>query len=488
MKMKKLQIFIKISLLIVISSSELLCQSDYSWMYLTLDDVEEPYENIYEELKVINLNSSPSCDINFSNLSSYENVNSDEVRTDIMYFNGDDAKLFLSDSNGSKRCIDLTSDRFENVTNIEVDRVNQHIVLADNILKKLFRYSFSGNFISESDLDFEFVLFKLTDEGFAFLRLNSLQEKQSEFVRFYDKELNFIKEYQFLSSERVIPGYIKRNSLQIDNGKVYFNPTYSYNIYELSSKKKEILFSLKDFVVQDNFKKDPVHQFMVSDNTLMFTQTIFNRLYSFVVDMDKKRSFVIHNSIPIRPQRNNFKYYFVHRFPSFKSDDKLLTYVSKKTALNSVYPSNHHEILNENGIRGTENIKDMNFLKHDFNFLEYKYNMDFFERNAKNSFVSLFPEGDNTKQRFESSCDNIDFDINVLGDNLEVTIKSKKDLNIDMGIFSILERVSHEKLAVKKGSINTISVRIPQALRGLSFLHFRDSEGCRYTKQFHTRQ
>jgi len=327
--------------LFIITASLSNGQSSFQWKYLDLITIQEPLENLYVDLEVRHLNINGNCVINDEFPTSYQILETTQDRYEIFFFSGNygmgtpsefyirkvdtDETLCFSDIN-----LGLTS-----ICDVELDPNMGQIILADCATNRLVTLSPNGNILDSIDVPFDFVHMKFANQKFFFHTLE-LGDESADVIKICSPQLSLLKEYRFPSSHRVIPGFNKLGSLQTDDDIVYFNPTYDVHIYEINEVEKKVVFSLDDFVINDDFKKDPFATFFVHDDILYFTQSLFKNYYSFIVDLPEKEVFVVHNSIPILPNKLDFKYSFVFSPVSFTNVNGFTTYVSSRNAIKHI--------------------------------------------------------------------------------------------------------------------------------------------------------
>jgi len=122
----------------------------------------------------------------------------------------------------------------------------------------------------------------------------------------------------------------------------------------------------------------------------------------------------------------------------------------------------------------------MGFCDNTHNFMTYKYNLDFLRRNAADSLSAIFPVAD----RINLSCKGLSLKpIYNTDRTITLEIVSDQDTELEIGLFSLLERVSLEKISIQKDTKVYHQVEISLRQKGIGFVHVRDADGCRTTKQ-----
>lgn len=480
-------IFIKLtfSFLLVTIVFHLYSQSPYKWNYLDVTTIEEPLEKLYSNLEIRHLNINSNCTSNDALPTSYQILKSSQNEYEVYYFHGNDginisAEIYIKDvSSGEINCFNQEDLDMLTIGDVVLDHSSNQIILADYASKKLVSISPSGTIESSIDVPFNFAHVTLADNKFFFHVLDFTENNSADIIKVCSPQLNLLKEYRFPSSHRVIRGFSKTGSLRSNNNTVYFNPTYDINIYEINEVEKKVIFSLDDFVVNDNFKKDPFITFLVRENILYFTQTLFNAYYSFIVDLESKDVFVVHNGIPILANKAGFEYYYVFSPVNYSNSNGFTTYISSRSA-NRAHSLEGHHADHIDLTDAVSNIKKLGFCDNTHNFMSYDYNFDFLRRNSNEGLNSIFPKSD----RADIECGGLTFNT-VYNSNNTITVEIISDIDseIEVGLFSLLERTSLEKIKVEAGIKKYYTIEVPHRQKSIGFVHLRNTLGCRSTKQ-----
>ncbi len=480
-------IFIRLSLASAISvvAFAVHSQSSFQWNYLDVTTIEEPLKNLYNDLEVRHFNLNGNCGTNDDFPNSYHILESSDDDFEVYFFSGNpgmsiSSEVYIKNIDKEETICFVQEDLgLQSICDVEIDYTENKIILADCASNNIIYINTDGSIQNEISVPFDFVHMKFADNKFFFHTLDFDENDSADIIKICSAQLDLLKEYKFPSSNRVIRGFSKSGSLQSDNNTVFFNPTYDANIYEINEVEKKVTFSLTDFVVNDNFKKDPYMNFFVRNNILYFTQMLFNRFYSFIVDMNNKEVFAVHNSIPILADKSEYEYYYVFSSVSYSNLKGFATYISKENARKAHNHVGHHaehvDLTN-----ALSNIKRLGFCDNDHNFMLYEYNFDFLRRNANNNLSSVFPIAD----KINMDCTGLDFEATYNSDNtITLEIISETDTEIEIGLFSLLERISLNKINVVGGVKKYHTIEVPLRQKNIGFVHLRNSDGCRSTKQ-----
>lgn len=460
-------------------------QSSFEWKYLDVRTIEEPLKNLYDDLEIRHFNLNGNCGTNDGFPNAYYIFETSGDDFEVYFFNGNPgmgipSELYIKNITGGHTFCFFQEDLgLQSICDVDVDYIGNKIILADCASGKIVYINTDGSMQNEIDVPFDFVHVKFADNKFFFHVLDYDENNSADLIKIYSTQMDLLKEYRFPSSNRVIRGFSKSGSLQSDQNTVFFNPTYDANIYQLNEIEKKVTFSLSDFVVNDNYKKDPYMNYFVRNNILYFTQNLFNRSYSFIVDLNSKEVFAIHNSIPILANKLGFEYYYVFSAVSYSNSNGFATYIGKNNARKAHDLVGHHHTQVDLS-DAVSNIKKLGFYDNDHNFMLYDYNFDFLRRNATNSLSSVFPVAD----KVNLDCTDFNFKTVYNSDNtITLEIISETDTEIEVGLFSLLERVSLNKINVAGGVKKYHTIEVPSTQKNIGFVHLRNSVGCRSTKQ-----
>ena len=483
---KSILIKLLLSFLFVTKIFSVESQSSFKWSYLDVTTIEEPLENLYNNLEFRHHNSARNCASSEKFPTSFQILESANNEYEIYHFSGNDELDMQSEmhiknvKNGDAVCFSQEDLGLQSIGDVGIINSSGKILLADFASNKIVFITPLGEIESYVDVPFDFVHVKYVDDKYFFHSLDTEKNNSADIIRVCSSQLDVLKEYRFPSSNRVMRGFNKLGTLQSDENSVFFNPTYDTNIYEINEVERNVIFSLKDFVVTDNFKKDPFMSFFVRNNILYFTQTLFNSYYSFIVDLENKEVFVVHNSVPILAKKPEFEYYYVFSPVNYSIPVGFITHVSGRNAKNDHGLEGHHaDHIDLSG--AVSNIKKMGFCDNAHNFMLYEYNFEFLRRNASKGLKSVFPEADLERL----NCKELDFETayNPGNNTIAIEINSNKDMEIEIGLFSLLERASLDKIKVQANIKNYYTVDVPLQQKGIGFVHLRTSDGCRSTKQ-----
>jgi len=480
-------IFIKLNFAFLLATMafNIYGQSIFNWNYLDVTTIDEPLDNLYSNLEIRHLDLNDNCASNEALPTTFQIFNSSQNEYEVYFFSGNDgmnisAEIYIKDvSRGEISCFNQEDLGLQTIGDVVLDYSSNQIILADYASKKLVFVTPTGIIESSIDVPFDFVHVTVANNKFFFHVLDFNEDNSADIIKVCSPQLNLLKEYRFPSSNRVIRGFSKNGSLRRDNNTVYFNPTYDINIYEINEVEKRVIFSLDDFVVNDDFKKDPFITYLVRDNILYFTQTLFNGYYSFIVDLENKEVFVVHNSIPILSNKTGFEYNYVFSPVTYSNLNGFITYISSRSA-NKTHSLEGHQADHIDLTDAVSNIKKLGFCDNEHNFMMYDYNFDFLRRNSNDDLSSVFPIAD----KVNLDCGGLTFNT-VYNSNNTITVEliSNTDMEVEVGLFSLLERTRLEKIKVEAGIKKYHTIEVPQRQKSIGFVHLRNSLGCRSTKQ-----